>query len=67
VIDSSTPELACYGDVYFDEANASTVGHALLHPGNGNTINMVDNNQVISQGRIETATLVQVQYTGPSA
>jgi len=62
-IDTNTPELARYGDVYFDVANAGTVGGVILTPGSGNTINMIDNNQVISQGNIETATLVQVQYT----
>ena len=66
-IDTSTPELARYGDVYCDEANAGTVGGISLQAGSGNTINMVDTNQVISQGTIETATLVQVKYTGPNS
>jgi hypothetical protein len=66
-IDTNVPELARYGDVYFDEANAGTVAGATLQPGSGNTINMVDeNNQVISQGVIETSTLVQVKYAGPN-
>jgi hypothetical protein len=65
-IDTNTPELARYGDVYFDEANAGTVGNATLHAGSGNTINMVDNGNVISTGTIETQTLVQVRYTGPN-
>jgi peptidase A4-like protein len=64
-IDSNTPELARYGDVYFDEANAGTVGGATLHAGAGNTINMVDGGNVISTGTIESSTLVQVKYTGP--
>jgi hypothetical protein len=65
-IDTNTPELARYGDVYFDEANAGTVGGATLQGGSGNVIEMVDsNNNVISTGALETGTLVQVKYTGP--
>ena len=66
-IDTNTPELARYGDVYFDDATAGTVSGAFLEAGSGNTINMVDNGQVISEGNIETAALVQVRYIGPSA
>jgi Peptidase A4 family len=66
-IDTNTPELARYGDVYFDEAAAGTVAGVTLRPGSGNTINMVDDSSnVISQGAIETNTLVQVKYTGPN-
>jgi hypothetical protein len=66
-IDTNSPELARYGDVYFDEANAGTVANVTLQPGSGNTISMIDeNNQVISEGTIETSTLVKVQYTGPN-
>jgi len=65
-IDTNTPELAQYGEVYFSEANAGTAKQALLQGGTGNTINMVDNNgSVISQGTIENSTVVQVKYTGP--
>ena len=64
-IDTNTPELARYGEVYFDEAKAGTAKHALLQAGSGNVIQMTDNGNVISTGRIENATLVQVKYTGP--
>jgi Peptidase A4 family len=66
-IDTNTPELARYGDLYFDDATAGTVSGALLEAGSGNTINMVNNGQVISEGNIETPTLVQVRYNEPNA
>lgn len=64
-IDSNTPELARYGDVYFDDAIAGTVGGTTLDAGSGNTIDMDDSGDTISAGLIETPTLVQVRYTGP--
>lgn len=63
-ISSAGALLARYGEVYFDEANAGTVGGSTLHSGSGNTINMVDGGNVISAGTLENATLVQVKYTG---
>jgi hypothetical protein len=64
-IDTNTPELARYGDVFFDGANAGTVSGASLQAGSGNVINMVNaSNQVISTGMIETPTLVKCSYTG---
>jgi Peptidase A4 family len=64
-IDTAGPELARYGDVYFDECNASTSANVLRRPDQGNTINMTDSTgAVISRGTIETPTLVQVRYTG---
>jgi Peptidase A4 family len=66
-IDTNTPELARYGDVYFAAANAGTVANALLNAGDGNVIDMVDSgSNIISTGLIETPTLVQVRYTGPA-
>jgi hypothetical protein len=35
--------------------------HMMLNGASGNAVNMVDGDQVISQGTIETATLVQVK------
>lgn len=64
-IDTNTPELAQYGEVYFSETNAGTAKQALLQGGTGNTINMLDNGAVISQGNIENSTVVEVKYTGP--
>lgn len=58
------PELARYGNVYFDEANAATVLGQLIPAGTGDTIDLVSNGSVVSSGRIETNTLVQVRYTG---
>lgn len=64
-IDTNTPELAQYGEVFFSEMNAGTASHALLQGGTGNTINMTDTNgNVISEGIIENATVVEVKYTG---
>lgn len=66
-IDTGTPELARYGDVYFAAANAGTVANTLLNAGSGNVINMVDDSgNTISTGLIETPTLVQARYTGPA-
>jgi hypothetical protein len=59
------PELARYGDVYFDAANTGTMANKLLNAGAGSVINMVDSGETISTGRIETPTLVQVRYTSP--
>jgi hypothetical protein len=61
----SPPELARYGEVYFGDAQAGTANHALIQAGTGNTIDMVDVTGTISTGVIETATLIQVKYTGP--
>lgn len=66
-IDTYTPELARYGDVYFDEAEAGTVDGVTIDAGSGNTINMIDGGNVISSGTIETPTLIQVRYTGPNS
>ena len=64
-IDTSTPQLAQYGEVYFSEANAGTANGKLLQGGTGNTINMVDGGKVISEGIIQNASVVEVKYTGP--
>jgi hypothetical protein len=64
-IDTNTPELAQYGEVYFSEANAGTANAKLLQGGTGNTINMVDSGNVISEGFIQNASVVEVKYTGP--
>jgi hypothetical protein len=64
-IDTNTPELAQYGEVYFSEANAGTANAKLLQGGTGNTINMVDSGNVISEGIIQNASVVEVKYTGP--
>lgn len=66
-IDTNSPELARYGDVYFDSANAGTVADTLIRAGSGNTINMTDSGSTISTGLSETPTLVQVRYTGPES
>jgi Peptidase A4 family len=63
-VDSSPPELARYGEVYFDDSQAGTASHALIQAGTGNTIDMVDVTGTISAGIIETPTLIQVKYTG---
>ena len=65
-IDTNTPELARYGDVYFDAAIAGTVAGTLVDAGSGNVIDMTDSGTTISTGEIETPTLVQVRYTGPA-
>jgi len=64
-IDTNTPELAQYGEVCFSETNAGTAKGKLLQGGTGNTINMVDGGNVISEGIIQNATVVEVKYTGP--
>jgi hypothetical protein len=68
-INSSTPQLARYGDVYFAAASAGTVAGAVVNAGAANVITMTDTGDVtghpLSTGLIETPTLVQVRYTGP--
>jgi len=64
-IDTNTPELAQYGEVYFSEMNAGLSNGDLVQGGTGNTINMLNNGSVISQGTIENSTVIQVEYTGP--
>jgi hypothetical protein len=62
-VDTSTPELARFGEVYFNDAHAGTVGGALLSADSADTIDMVDaTGEVISIGIIENARLVQVRY-----
>jgi hypothetical protein len=64
-IDTQTPELASYGDAYFNAAFAGTVNGTFLQAGDGNTINMTDaNNNVISTGNIENPKLVRCSYQG---
>ncbi|HEV2578401.1 MAG TPA: A4/G1 family peptidase [Acidobacteriaceae bacterium] len=65
-INTDSPELAQYGEVFFSEMNAGTVKGKLLQGGTGNTINMVDtSNNVLSEGIILTPTAVEVKYVGP--
>ncbi|RDI97314.1 hypothetical protein DVT68_16240 [Dyella solisilvae] len=64
-IDTNTPELAQYGEVFFSEANAETKKKQLFTGGSGSTINMTDNGSVISEGIIVSSTVVEVKYTGP--
>jgi hypothetical protein len=64
-IDTNTPQLAQYGEVYFSETVAGTAKQVTMQGGTGNTINMVDNGKVISQGIIENPSIIQVKYTGP--
>ena len=63
-IDTNTPELARYGDVYFAAAYAGTAAGAQMDASAGNVINMVDSGYTISTGQIESPALVQVRYTG---
>jgi hypothetical protein len=64
-VEDSPPELARYGEVYFDDAQAGTASHALIQAGTGTTIDMIGATGTISTGVIETPTLIQVKYTGP--
>jgi hypothetical protein len=63
-IDTNTPELARYGDMYFAAAYAGTVAGIQMDASAGNVIDMVDSGNTISTGRIEARALVQVSYTG---
>ncbi len=63
-IDTNTPELARYGDVYFAAAYAGTVAGTQMDASAGNVIDMVDSGNTISAGQIEAPALVQVRYTG---
>ena len=65
-IDTSVPELASYGAMYFDACNSGTTDLTLLNAGNANTMNMLDSSgNVISEGVIENQTLVRCTYEGP--
>lgn len=66
-IDTNTPELARYGEVYFDETNAGTLNKAVLQGGSGDVVLMVDNGNTISAGSIKSAQVLQVKYTGPNS
>jgi peptidase A4-like protein len=62
-IDTSVPELASYGSVYFDGCVAGASDQTLLQAGDGNTINMIDaNGKVISRAEIEDPQLVRCFY-----
>jgi|SRR5579859_4085603 len=63
-IDSNTPELARYGDVYFAAAYAGTAAGTQMDASVGNVIDMIDSGYTISTGQIEAPALVQVRYTG---
>lgn len=63
-IDTNTPELARYGDMYFAAAYAETVAGTQMDASIGNVIDMVDSGNTISTGQIEARALVQVRYTG---
>jgi hypothetical protein len=64
--DTNAPQLARYGEVYFEEAYAGTINGTTLQGGSGNVIQMVDGDNVISTGRIENSQLLQVKYSGPN-
>ena len=65
-IDTSVPELASYGAMYFDACISGTTDGTYLNAGNANTINMLSSNgNVISEGVIENETLVRCTYEGP--
>jgi Peptidase A4 family len=59
------PELARYGETYFDEAVAGTAQGKLIDAGSGEIVQMMGaGNEVISSGRIENARVVQVKCLG---
>lgn len=65
-IDTSVPELASYGAMYFDACNSGTTDNTFLNAANANTMNMLDSSgNVISQGVVENQTLVRCSYEGP--
>jgi len=63
-VDNSPPELARFGEVYFDECHAGTANGLLVNAGSGDTIDMLDAPGVIAAAAFENDTLVQVRYTG---
>ena len=63
-VDSSPPELARFGEVYFDECHAETANGLLVNAASGDTIEMIDSPGVIATAVFENDTLVQVRYTG---
>lgn len=61
-----TWELGRYGVLCFDGAKAGTVNGEILLAGSGDTIDMIDSNQnIISQGSINSSMQVQCKYVGP--
>jgi hypothetical protein len=55
--------LADYGSVFFFNADAYD-GKAVLDAGQGNNIDMTDGGSVVSEGILDTPTVVQCLYTG---
>jgi hypothetical protein len=65
LVNGAIPNLAEFGDVYFDNAIAATQSGNLLYPSNSSPITMQDDQQnILATATIETATLIQVKYTG---
>jgi Peptidase A4 family len=60
-IDTSEPELASYGSVYFDGCVAGA-SDQLLQAGDGNTTTCLTNGKVISRAEIEGPQLVRCVY-----
>lgn len=55
--------LADYGSVFFFNADAYD-GSAILDAGNGNNIDMTEGGNVVSEGVLDTPTVIQCLYTG---
>lgn len=62
-IDGALSNLADYGSVFFFNAN-SYDGSAILDAGNGNNIDMTAGSSVVSEGILDTPTIIQCLYTG---
>ena len=57
--------LARYGNVYFDNATASTDKNVTLNAGTGNLFSMLDDGgKIVSSPTIENETLIKCEYTG---
>jgi Peptidase A4 family len=56
-------KLADYGSVFFFNADAYD-GSDLLDAGNGNNIDMTEDGSMVSEGVLDTPTVVQCLYTG---
>lgn len=62
-VGGSLAKLVDYGATFFDNSYAYTKNNAMVNAGTGTTINMVDgSNNVLSQGIIEAAQVLKMQY-----
>jgi hypothetical protein len=67
VVNGALTNMPDYGQVFFSTCEAYLTNGSVVNGGTGNNINLVQNNTTLSTGTLITPTIIECQYTGPSA